>query len=98
MNSLMIGCVADFVSVGVYLFRHKIFFQTRSISGKLTFYIIMELEDLVIVLNFQNPCHGLNHFWLGPPATILHTGHLKLTLNSQQLFSTIGYLEYISTI
>ena len=25
MNILMIGCVADFVSAGVYLFRHKIF-------------------------------------------------------------------------
>ena len=63
MNSLMIGCVDDFVFVEVYLFRHKIFFQTRSISGKLTLNIIsMEPEDFVIVLKFQNSSHGLNHF------------------------------------
>ena len=74
MNSLMIGCVADFVSVRLYLFRYN-FFQTCSISGKLKFYIIVDLEDFVIVLNFQNPCHGLNHFWLGPLVTILHAGH-----------------------
>ena len=63
MNSLMVGCVDDFVLVEVYLFRHKMFFQTHSISGKLIFNIIsMEPEDFVIVLQIQNSCHGLNHF------------------------------------
>ena len=67
MNSLMRGCVDDFVFVGVYLSGHKIFVQTHSISGKLTFYIIgMEPEDFVIVLKFQNSCHELNHFGWDP--------------------------------
>ena len=54
MSSLMIGCMDDFVFVEVYLFRNKICFQTRPISGKLTFNIIsMEPVDFAIVLKFR---------------------------------------------
>ena len=98
MNSLMIGCVADFVFVGLYLFRHKILFSDMFHKWQIDILYYYGTRRLRHCPKFQNPCHGLNHFWLGPLATILHAGYLKLTSNSQQLFSTVGCLEYISTI